>query len=226
MGRYLAPDSHTWEGEHAEFTPESDHLPWSLVPDRKVTVEDVKYLLSSHYQGTAYNPYSNRDTGKRGMYRSIGINRTGVTSVCQIRTGVPKEIQGIEWICFGSTTFDALLPIYPNTEKIPNYLSNVTLDVSTENFYWSSRLLGALADHNYATSIQNIERYQDAVAIRGRQILREYDEKMMQSGDFTLTKEANEKLCAMAQEETTKILNKVLLDASTHMKNGFNLADN
>ena len=226
MGRYLAPDSHTWEGEHAEFTPESDHLPWSLVPDRKVTVEDVKYLLSSHYQGTAYNPYSNRDTGKRGMYRSIGINRTGVTSVCQIRTGVPKEIQGIEWICFGSTTFDALLPIYPNTEKIPNYLSNVTLDVSTENFYWSSRLLGALADHNYATSIQNIERYQDAVAIRGRQILREYDEKMMQSGDYTLTKEANEKLCAMAQEETTKILNKVLLDASTHMKNGFNLADN
>ncbi|MBQ8074741.1 MAG: C69 family dipeptidase [Oscillospiraceae bacterium] len=226
MGRYLAPDSHTWEGEHAEFTPESDHLPWSLVPDRKVTVEDVKYLLSSHYQGTAYNPYSNRDTGKRGMYRSIGINRTGVTSVCQIRTGVPEEIKGIEWICFGSTTFDALLPIYPNTEKIPNYLSNVTLDVSTENFYWSSRLLGALADHNYATSIQNIERYQDAVAIRGRQILREYDEKMMQSGDFTLTKEANEKLCAMAQEETTKILNKVLLDASTHMKNGFHLADN
>ena len=49
---------------------------------------------------------------------------------------------------------------------------------------------------------------------------------MTQSGDFTLIKEANEKLCAMAKEETTKTLNKVLLDASTHMKNGFNLADN
>jgi dipeptidase len=139
---------------------------------------------------------------------------------------MPEELKAVEWICFGSTTFDALLPVYTNTEKLPKYLSDVTLDVSTENFYWSSRLLGALADHNYATSIQNIERYQDAVAVRGRQIIREYDEKMKQSGDFSLIKEANESLCSMAKEETTKVLNKVLLDASTHMKNGFNLADN
>ena len=226
MGRYLTPVSHRWDGENAEFSPESDNIPWSLVPDRKVTVEDVKYLLSSHYQGTPYNPYSNRDTGKRGMYRSIGINRTGVASVCQIRTGVPDSIKAIEWICFGSTTFDALLPVYPNTDKLPDYLSNVTLDVSTENFYWGSRLLGALADHNYTSSIQDIERYQDAVAVRGRQLIKEYDAKMTQSGDFTLIKEANEKLCAMAKEETTKTLNRVLLQASQNMKNGYKLSDN
>ena len=105
-------------------------------------------------------------------------------------------------------------------------MSKVTLDVSTENFYWSSRLLGALADHNYTTCIQDIERYQDAVAVRGRQIVREYDAKMMQSGNYSLISEANEKLCTMAKEETTKALNKILLDASTHMKNGFSLADN
>ena len=215
-----------WDGENAEYSPESDNIPWSLVPERKVTVEDVKYLLSSHYQGTPYNPYSNRDTGKRGMYRSIGINRTGVTSVCQIRTGIPEAIKAIEWICFGSTTFDALLPVYPNTDKLPDYLSKVTLDVSTENFYWSSRLIGALADHNYSTSIQDIERYQDAVAVRGRQIVREYDAKMTQSENYSLISEANEKLCTMAKEETAKALNKVLLDATTHMKNGFTLADN
>ena len=226
IGRYLTPMSLRWDGENAEFSPESDNIPWSLVPDRKVAVEDVKYMLSSHYQGTPYNPYSNRDTGKRGMYRSIGINRTGVTSVCQIRTGVPESIKALEWICFGSTTFDALLPVYPNTDKLTDYLSKVTLDVSTENFYWVSRLLGALADHNYTSSIQDIERYQDVVAVRGRQLIKEYDAKMTQSGDFSLIKEANEKLCAMAKEETTRTLNKVLLDASTHMKNGFNLADN
>ena len=100
------------------------------------------------------------------------------------------------------------------------------MNPSTENFYWSSRLLGALADHNYTTSIQDIERYQDAVAIRGRQLVREYDAKMTQSGNYTLIREANEKLCAMAKEETTKALNKILLDASTHMRNGFSLSDN
>ena len=226
MGRYLAPCSHRWDGENAEYTPESDNLPWALAPDRKVAVEDVKYLLSAHYQGTPFNPYSNQDTGKRGMYRSIGINRTGVTSICQIRSSAPEIIRGVEWICFGSTTFDALLPVYTNVQKMPKYLSDVTLDTSTENFYWGSRLIGALADHNYSTSIQQIERYQNAVMTKGRTLLREYDRKIAESGDISLAAEANEALAGMAKEQTISTLNKVLLDASEHMKNGYNRADN
>ena len=226
MGRYLTPRSHRWDGENAEFTPESDDIPWSLVPDRKVTVEDVKYMLSSHYQGTPYNPYTSQDTGRRGMYRSIGINRTGVTSICQVRGDAPEPIRGIEWICFGSTAFDAILPVYVNVDAMPAYLSRVTLDVSTENFYWGSRLIGALADHNYASCIQQIERYQSAVAVKGRQLIREYDQRMAESGDYSLANEANEALARMAREQTTDALNKVLLDASEHMKNGYNRADN
>ena len=226
MGRYLAPTQYRWEGERADFTPESDNIPWSFIPERKVTVEDVKYLLSSHYQGTPYNPYTSQNTGKRGMYRSIGINRTGVTSVCQIRSDVPERLKGLEWICFGSTTFSALLPVYPCVPKMPKYLSAVTLDVSTENLYWVSRLIGALADPNYPSTVQNIERYQQAVMTKGRQIVSEYDCKYAESGDETMLTEANDKLCAMAREESAAVLNKVLLTASEHMKNGFNLADN
>ena len=132
----------------------------------------------------------------------------------------------MEWVCFGSTTFAAWLPVYTSTPELPDYLSKVTLDTSTENFYWGSRLIGALADKCFAAAQQNIERYQDAVAVRSRQIIREYDRKMADTGDFGLTKEANEKLCAMCKEETISTLNKVLLTASEHMKNGFNLADN
>ncbi|MBR6891321.1 MAG: C69 family dipeptidase, partial [Clostridia bacterium] len=226
MGRYLTPRSHRWDGENAEYTPESDDIPWALTPDRRVTVEDVKYMLSSHYQGTPYNPYTSQDTGKRGMYRSIGINRTGVTSVCQIRGDMPEAIRGVEWICFGSTAFDAILPVYANVAAMPNYLSRVALDVSTENFYWSSRLLAALADHNYATCVQQIERYQNAVFTKGRQLLREYDRRMAECGDFSLTAEANGKLADMAREQTVDTLNKVLLSASENMKNGYNRADN
>ena len=226
MGRYLTPESHRWDGENAEFTPESDNIPWCLKPDRKVAAEDVKYMLSGHYQGTPYDPYTGRNTGKRGMYRSIGINRTGVTGICQIRPDVPEAIRGIEWICFGSTTFSAALPMYANVSRMPDYLSKVTLDASTENYYWGSRLIGALADPYYAYSIQNIERYQVAVATRGRQLIREYDRKMIEKEDFSLTEEANEKLSAMAKDETVSALNKVLLTASEKMKNGYNLADN
>ena len=226
MGRYLCPYSHRWEGENAEFGPESDNIPWALVPDRKVAVEDVKYLLSAHYQGTPYNPYSSQSGGKGGMYRSIGINRTGVTALCQIRGDAPETVKGLEWVCFGSTTFGALLPVYPNVDRMPDYLSKVSLDASTENLYWSSRLVGALADPCYGAAIQNIERYQETVAVRGRQLVREYDRRIGESGDLSLLKEANDKLCAMAKEETTAVLNKVLQTASERMKNGYNRADN
>ncbi|MBE6909253.1 MAG: C69 family dipeptidase [Ruminococcaceae bacterium] len=226
MGRFLTPRTYRWDGPDAEFTPESDNIPWLYVPERKVTAEDVKYLLSSHYQGTPYNPYSGKDTGKRGMYRSIGINRTGVTSICQIRSDVPDAIKGVEWICFGSTTFSAALPVYTNVSKIPRFLSDVTLDASSENLYWASRLIGALADHNFPYCVQLVERYTNAVAAKGRRIVLEYDKKMAESGDFSLTEEANDALCKMAKEETTSALTKVLAEASTHMKNGYNMADN
>ncbi len=226
MGRYLTPFSHRWDGPEAEYTPESDDIPWAFVPDRKVAVEDVKYLLSSCYQGTPYNPYTRQDTGKRGIYRPIGINRTGVTSVCQIRPGVPEAIRGVEWVCFGSTTFNAMVPVYANTSRLPAYLTGVTLETSTEDFYWASRLIGALADHSYAASIAHIERYQNAVMTEGRRLLREYDRRFTETGDAALTDEANEKLCAMAKRETSAVLNKVLQEASLTMKNGYNRADN
>ena len=226
MGRYLTPYSFRWDGPDADFTPESDDIPWSYVPDRKVTVEDFKYLLSSHYQGTPYDPYLAKDSGARGKYRSIGINRTGVTSICQIRSNVPDEIKGIEWIMFASTTFDAALPVYTNVKKMPAYLSEVTLDASTENFYWNSFMIGVLADHDYGTSVQMVERYQNTVMVKGRKLIRDFDREMIEKKDFTLTEKANEALAAMAKEETKQALNRLLKNSAMHMKNGYNRADN
>ena len=52
MARYFLPRTYKWDGDNADFTPESNDIPWSFVPERKVTVEDVRYLLGSYYQGT------------------------------------------------------------------------------------------------------------------------------------------------------------------------------
>ena len=225
MGRYLAPRSHTWDGPGAEFTPESDDLPWSLVPDRKVTAEDVAYLLSSHYQGTPFDPYLSRDTGMRGIYRSIGINRTGVTSICQIRPGMPEALRGVEWICFGSTTFAPFLPVYTHVNTMPAYLSRVTPEVDTHTFYWACRLLGGLADPHFPECVQILDRLRETVASEGRRLIREYDRKITETGDVSLTEEANGRLSDMAREQTAKALKQVLGVASAAMKNGFRLAD-
>ncbi len=225
MGRRLCPRSHTWDGDGAEFTPESDDIPWALVPDRKVTVEEIKYLVSSHYQGTPFDPYLKRDTGVRGKYRSIGINRTGVTTICQIRPGVPDEIKAVEWICFGSTAFASLIPFYAHTDSIPAYLSKVGLDVSTDNFYWNCRLIGVLADSHYFSCVQDIECYDNAMMTGSRAILNEYDRRFAESRDPALIKEANDKLCAMAKAQTAKVLGQLVYTASSEMKNGYDRSD-
>lgn len=226
MGRYLAPYSVKWDGENADFGPESDNIPWSLTPDRLVSVEDIIYILSSHYQGTPYDPYANRDTGCRGMYRSIGINRTGVTSICQIRSDVPDAIKGIEWICFGSTTFSSFVPIYACVDQLPNYLSNVSLNVSTDNFYWASRIIGTLVDHSFSKSIQWIDRYHNAVLSKCRRVIFEYDRRFIDSDDLALLTEANTKICRIAKEETDRAMSSILAVSSEDMKNGYNRADN
>ena len=119
-----------------------------------------------------------------------------------------------------------MLPVYANADRMPDYLSKVTTDTSTENFYWSSRLIDALADSCFANSVQTIDRYHNSLACAARAIIFEYDAKMTESGDFALIAEANRKLCEAAKKETVSTLNAVLLQASEHMKNGYNRADN
>lgn len=226
MGRYLNPTAFVWDGPQPDFSPESDDIPWSFVPESKVTVEDVKYLLSSHYQGTPYDPYAHADRPQKGIYRSIGINRTGVMAICQIRGDQPDALKGLEWVCFGSTTFDTMIPVYTHVSKIPAYLSNVALEPSTENFYWSSRLLGALASPSFGPCLQHIERYQEAVQSKARHLVQEWDRKYQETKDLAELEKANEALCAMAKKETDKALGHVLLTASEQMKNGYNRSDN
>lgn len=226
MGRYFLPTTYRWDGDDADFTPESDNIPWSFVPEKKVTPEDIKYILSSHYQGTKYNPYTNVDYPEKGMYRPVSVANTDCMAILQIRGNKPEPIRAIEWICFGCNAFNTVLPVYARVNRLPDYLSKVSTEVSTDTFFWSSRMLGALADPHFGTAIQHIERYQNAVVNNGYELINEYDRKMTKNGDFSLVDEANRKLCDMAREKTADTLGKVLKNAMEHMKVRYNRSDN
>ena len=226
MGRYFNPKTVRWDGPDAQYTPESDDIPWSFVPESKITVEDVKYILSSYYQGTPYNPYGKASPDQKAKYRPIGISRTGVMAILQLRGYMPEEISALEWICFGANPFNAALPVYTNTDKMPAYLSKVTMEVSTDTFYWTNRLIGAMADAHYGSCIQLIERYQGAVANGGHRLIHEFDKKMLESGSFDSIDEANQALADMAKKEAGDTLSKVLRQASLAMRCGYQRADN
>ena len=230
MERYLNPHTKVWDGPHADFAPASDDLPWCMVPEKKVTVEDVKYVLSSHFQGTPYDPYAAYgDKSLRGAYRSIGINRNDFLAVIQMRPQMEQENGVIEWLAFASNAFNVLVPFYADVEETPEYLANTTGEVSTENFYWSSRLIAAMADASYRSSVFHIERYQEHVMAKGHELIHHYDALLAKEPDAVmrrrLREEANRSIAKMLQKETADTLDKVLFELSGQMKNAYSRSD-
>ena len=230
MGRCLNPRTWRWDGPAADFTPYSDNIPWCMVPERKVTVEDVKYVLSSHFQGTPYDPYAGYgESNMRGAYRSIGINRNDFMSLIQINDNRPDDIKAIQWLSFASNAFNVMVPFYADIETTPDYLSNTTGEVSTDNFYWSSRMIAAMADASYKKSVFHIERYQEHVLSKGQEIINRYDDMIQNEADadkhLTLKHEANLAVADMLKAATSDTLGKVLYELSNEMKNAYSRSD-
>ena len=225
MGRYFLPRTYRWDGDNADFTPESNDIPWSFVPERKVTVEDVRYVLGSYYQGTPYDPYNNTSPLK-GKYRTIGVPNSDICGIMQIRGYMPDALKGVEWMSMGGSGFTACFPFYSNVDKLPAYISGTTDTVSTEHMYWHSRLIAALTDAHIGAGLLLCERYQNAVWNQGQKFLNEYDEKVMAGGKVKLLEEANQKIADMVKKESDKALGNVLKNASENMRIRYHRGDN
>lgn len=240
--RTLNPYDEVWDGPDAEHRPSSGDLPWCRQPEHKVSIEDIKYVLSGDYQDTPYFIYKEPFApdgiagDARSSYRPIGINRTSETSCLQIRGYVPEAVRAIHWLSLGSNTFTTLAPFYSNVDEMPAYISGCTEKVSTDVWYWNSRLIAALADNKYADTWMTIYNYVQDVMAQGHFNIAQADEKAKESGkDLSTTEsadirrileEANKKTSCHLKCATSELLGEVLQTVSLHMKNAYFLSDN
>ena len=229
MLRHLNPNTWVWDGPAADYGPRSDDLPWCMVPERKLTPEDVKYVLSSHYQGTPFDPYASYgDKSMKGAYRSIGINRNDFMALIQMRPDLPEDIRAVEWIAYASNAFNTMVPFYANVERTPAYLACTTGEVSTDSFYWVSRMIAAMADASYAKSLIHVERYEEGVLSASRALLNQYDRKISAAEEgqrAALREEANTAIAAELKKRAADTLDKVLFELSSGMKNAYARSD-
>lgn len=231
LQRYFNPTSNTYDGINADYRPDSDNLPWARIPEKKITVEDIKYALSHHYQGTEYDSYSKDiHSVKKGTLRPIGINRTNFLGLVQIRPYMPDELKCLQWLAIGSCVFNAIVPFYTNINRTPDYLANTTNQVTTENFYWTNRLIAALCDAHFADTASHIERYQLKVQSQSTALINKYDEKFIaekvskdSAKDFLEI--ANDNIADELKGQTDDLLDKALYTASCNMKNKFSRSD-
>lgn len=223
--RALNPRTSRWDGPDADFSPMDDDIPWCQIPERKITIEEIKDLLSNHYQGTPYDPYENEKT----PFRPIGVNRTSHLAVIQIRPDLPESYRALEWVAYGSNVYNALVPFFTNITKTPEYLAYTPEKATTESFYWANRIVAALADPFFHETAAQVERYQFSLQSKARRLIQEAEEEMKKTPDQekiqALCEKANQKIADMAKEETTKYLDEVLDVVSFKMKNAFSRSD-
>ena len=191
-----------------------------MVPEKKITPEDVKYVLSAHYQGTPYDPYlSYGDRSMSGAYRSIGINRNDFMSLIQMRPEGGAAFGTLEWVAYASNAFNTMVPFYADVDEIPEYLANTTGEVSTEN----------LADASYGKSLFHVEHYQEKVLAKSHALINQYDALLADEKDpekqMELKRKANRKVAEMVQKEASATLKKVLYELSNQMKNSYARSD-
>ncbi|MUH59487.1 C69 family dipeptidase [Bifidobacterium canis] len=176
MQRFFNPLDEVWDGPDADHKPTSDDIPWARQADRKITIEDVKYVLSSHYQGTPYDPYGTLGTDEtRHLFRPIGINRQNHLAVMQIRPYRPQVDRAVQWLSFGSNPFNALVPFFPNVNDTPAYLRDTTTRVTTENLYWENRIIAVMCDAQFALTANDVERYQQRMGSFANQLVAQTD---------------------------------------------------
>ena len=147
----------------------------------------------------------------------------------QMRPDQEKDSNILQWLAFASNAFNVLVPFYATVDEVPEYLSNTTKEVSTDNFYWVSRMIAAMADASYKSSVFHIERYQEKVMSKGHELIGRYDALLEKEADpakrMELKKQANQQIADMLKKEAQNVLDKVLYELSGQMKNSYSRSD-
>ena len=206
----------------ADEQPEDQDLPFIVYPKKKLSVDDVKFALSSHYQGTAFDPYEHEQAPLK--YRPIGINRNQESHILQIRPNMPANIAGVHWLGYGPNTFNAFVPFYVSVTTTPASFEKTTptFDVSTS--YWLTRVIAVIADKDFAT-------YQDMQARFERQIvvdnvnLQQQTDQASQAGQTVDLEAVNQKMADNYMLAANTLLGKMTKLGTKKMQLRFSVDD-
>ncbi|WP_301049370.1 C69 family dipeptidase [Lactobacillus intestinalis] len=228
----------TWYGQKLfnpsiEQDPTSQEMPFTRVPEKKIGVEDVEKFLTSHYNGTEYDPmdtYSSGDEKKQKMFRSIALDRNQESSILQIRNDVPKELAGVQWINMGFYAYSPYVPFYTNIENTPaNYqVADHTVDPD-HSAYWLYKTLQVLVEPRYHQYIYQINAYRDECQSYGVGRVSEIDKEAKDKHGDMLTSfltSANEVTANEITKKTKTLMSDLVRQALNSSKYQFERGDN
>lgn len=221
----------TWYGQNFLGNPSNDpqnaELPFICKASRKISVEEVKFVLSSHFENTPFDPYGTTNTeSQRKLFRPIGINRNHSVHVLQIRNHVAKELAGVQWLAFGANTFNHIVPFYTAINDTPACYRDATEAYDPTNMYWLSATTAVLGDSNYDLFVDLRNTFELDTMSHFHEIQNITDDHFEAAPDkIAYLTAANEKLANCALKAQTELLGRMVVLGSAHMKLRFDFND-
>jgi dipeptidase len=227
--RYNNP--RTWYGQKY-FNPEIaqemiDHnLPFICHANRKITIEDIKFVLSSHFENTVYDVYGTGTEAEKKRNRPIGINRNHQVHILQIRNDVAPEIAGIHWLAYGPNSFNTVVPFYANVNDTPACYKNATGTFDLNQMYWLSCTTALLGDSHYDRYADLAAAFEQETVAACRNIQMKVDQlAATQVSVADYLQKANDRMAALALKNATALLGDMVTAGSAQMKLRFSLND-
>lgn len=148
-----------------EQDPTSQNIPFIQHAEKKIAVEDVEKFLSSHYNGTPYDPMGTFASGtpeEQRKFRSIALDRNQSSCILQIRNDVPAEYAAIQWINFGFYCYSPYVPFFTNINDTPANYQVATDDADpAKSAYWMHKLLEVIVEPRYHEFINEVNDFRD-----------------------------------------------------------------
>lgn len=198
--RYLTPE--------AVQQPEDLDLPFIRRANRLIGVDDVAYLLSSHYNGTAFDPLgSDGDERSRTRYRAVSLSRTQEGHILQVRPNLPPERAGVHWVALATTAFSPFAPFFANASDAHPAWKRAGERPEGDSAYWLLRTLGMLAESRYALAAKPVDDFLAAC--------RQKAHAFVVATDASSAGLSGEELTAALTEANRAFMDELLADART-----------
>ncbi len=166
---------------------EGEVMPLWVKPDRKVSVNDMKWAMRDHFEGTPMDmtkdigagpfavPYRWRpmtfkvDGVEYLNERAIATQQTGFSLVAQMNAANPDPMKGILWFGVDDTNTCVYIPVYSSMTRVPHEFEHGNGDMLTLSWdaaFWVNNYVANQAYNRYSQMIPDIRRVQQAEEAR------------------------------------------------------------
>ncbi|MBQ7423057.1 MAG: C69 family dipeptidase [Prevotella sp.] len=163
---------------------DAEDMPLWIVPDRKLSVQDVEEAMRDHFEGTPlamdndlgqgnwdspYRPtplYFEVDGKKYFNERPTSTQQTGFSYVSQMRSWLPREIGGVIWWGNDDGNMVAYTPVYCGNTVQPECYNTPGADALTfsdKNAFWVCNWVSNMVYPRYSQMFPSLKAVRDSL---------------------------------------------------------------